>query len=609
MLTHGLRRCSIVSAASLLALAGLNPALANGPEVLDRVPSNAAMIGVVNNLQDSLTKVENFSKALNLPTPEGEEDPIADMKAILETPGLNKSGSVAIFVLADAEGKIDFESGEEPDALALIPVSDFKAFVMALGAEGSEGTVSVQIDENEQFVKSIGSGYAVMGKSKLLIEKFEGKSGNTGAHTKALGSFGASVLDSADAIFFADVDVLKPAIEKATEEMGSQAEMMSAMAGAQGEQAKAGIAIFQQVFANFGRDGETGMFVVDFTDKGVKLDVAAQFKEGSELAGFFSESGSSSKLLKSLPSQSFLFAGAVDTKVAGVRKILKNIAAMNAKAAKASGDTASAGTIATMLAQSENVDGLAFSMGANPAAMMGGGLLTNTTMFIATSDPAAYLAATQKALTGMNGTQVAGMKYTTEYKSKAVTIGGVDIDTWSTAIEPNPDDPNGMQIQMVQSMIFGPGGIGGMHAITEGGLVSTMSQNTPLMTSALEASKSGKGLADNALLKEAQKGLPEGRIFEVYLGTKAILDSVAGIMSMMGGAAEFTVPEQVSPVAMAGSAKQGGFAFHLFVPTDVVAALAEISKSMEAADQGDDMDMEEDEEAPAKDDAGANPRF
>ncbi len=609
MLMHGLRGCSVVSAAVLVAMAGVNPALANGPEVLDRVPQNAAMVGVVNNLQETLASLESFATAMNDPFPEGEENPIASMKALLATPGLDKNGSVAVFVLPGADGTIDFESGEEPEGLILIPVSDFDAFSTALGGSGSDGTIAIKIENEEQFVKRAGTGYAVMGKSKLLVDTFDPKGGNAGFHRKSMGAIGASVVESADAVFFADITVLSPAIDKASEQMASQGEMVAGMAGAQGEQAKLGIEMIGQVLSNFSRDGETGMIVVDFSDEGVGIDVAAHFKEGSELAGFFDESGSSGRLLKSLPPQAFLLAGAIDTKVSAVKKILKNISAGNAQAADGAGEATSGGTIATMLAQAEKVDGYAFSMGANPAAMMGGGLLTNTTMYVATADAPGYLKATQQALTGMNDAKVAGMTYTSEYKSKAVTINGVDVDTWSTTIEPNPDDPNGMQMQMVQSMIFGPGGIGGMHAVTEGGLVSTMSQNTPLMAAALEAVKSGKGLGDDKSLKLAQGGLPKGRFFELYLGTKSLLDIASSAMMMMGGAAEFTVPAEVSPIAIAGSSAKNGMSFHMFVPKDVVATLTNIANTMKAADEGDDMEMEEEEDAPMKDEDGANPRF
>jgi hypothetical protein len=144
-----------------------------------------------------------------------------------------------------------------------------------------------------------------------------------------------------------------------------------------------------------------------------------------------------------------------------------------------------------------------------------------------------------------------------------------------------------------------------MIAPVESGVVMTMSKNTPLMTTAIEAAKSGKGLADDAQIKEVQSHLPSGRMFEMYLGTKSIMETINGFMGMFGGGAEIKVPAKVSPIGMAAGVEGGGVDFRIFVPTDVIETVAAAIKEAQQMDEGGDED-EPAGEKPAKESA---PRF
>ena len=106
-------------------------------------------------------------------------------------------------------------------------------------------------------------------------------------------------------------------------------------------------------------------------------------------------------------------------------------------------------------------------------------------------------------------------------------------------------------------------------------------------------------------MAEIQANLPKDRVFELYLGTKSIMDSVAGLMQMAGGEATFVAPANVSPIAIAGTAGKGGMAMHLFLTADVIKAMSEIRTQMDAAGGGD----EEPVEAGDKKGEPATPRF
>ena len=57
----------------------------------------------------------------------------------------------------------------------------------------------------------------------------------------------------------------------------------------------------------------------------LKLEAGAQFKEGSEFAGYLEGKGRSSPLMGTLPQQDFLLALAMDTSSPGFKKIAKKI--------------------------------------------------------------------------------------------------------------------------------------------------------------------------------------------------------------------------------------------------------------------------------------------
>jgi hypothetical protein len=251
----------------------------------------------------------------------------------------------------------------------------------------------------------------------------------------------------------------------------------------------------------------------------------------------------------------------------------------------------------------ENLDGTAFCIGAAPGGIMGG-LFTNASTYQKSAKASDLRQAARTMIEQMNGKSMMGMKVTSEYSPAASTIAGVEVDSWSTAMMPDPNDPNGMQAQMMMNMIFGAGGMGGMSAVVGDGVVGTMSQNTKLMGKAIAAAKGDGGLSSNADIKAISSKLPGKRVFEMYLGSKAIMENIESFAMMAGGEAEMNLPTDLQPVALAATASGGGMGMHLFIPSSFMKAVQSLS---EMAGPGMDEPMD-DMGGDAGDDAG-NPRF
>jgi len=589
-------RTAMLSAGLLFALAGT--ALADVPAVLDRVPANAGMVIAVRNMEQTKDRMESMSKKLNAPMDQGGDDnPLNMAKKLLGTAGLNKTGSMAVVMMPGDNGQMELEGEEgKENAFILVPVSDYSAFAKGMGATDAAGVSAITVDEKPAFLKDIGGGYAAMGPSKDRIGAFEGKPGNQATHVKSLGKAGAQIADRSDVLFVMNVAAFKTQIDEGVAKMKEETNDMVEMAGPQGEQLKGMIGVMQGIAESFARDGQVGIAGLGLGEAGVSIDFGAQFKEGSDSAKMLSNTGNASSFLARLPAQPFLMAFAMDMTNPGVKNFMK---AMNK-----AGEQNPMGVGLGNLKDVEKLNGMAMVMGASKGGIMGG-LFANTTTFISTADPKAYVASLQDTMKEMNGKEVEGIKFSTEYKPAEADVAGVKADTWTMSMEADEENPQAGMIGMMQQMMFGPEGPGGMLAPVENGVVMSMSKNTPLFTSAVEAGKSGNGLANEAMIKDVQAQLPNNRMFEFYLGTKSIMEAINGAMGMMGGGAQMKVPAKVSHIGMAAGAEGGGVDFRIFVPTDVIETIAAAAKEMQQMEEGEDEEGGDGEAAPAD----SKPRF
>jgi hypothetical protein len=154
----------------------------------------------------------------------------------------------------------------------------------------------------------------------------------------------------------------------------------------------------------------------------------------------------------------------------------------------------------------------------------------------------------------------------------------------------DPNNPGAMQAQQIQMLMFGMGGgPAGYTAKVDGGVVTTLAQNTPLMTATLDSVKSGKGLGSADDVTTLAKKLPEGRTFEAFIGIKSILDTVGGLMAMMGGGPQMQFPDKIMPVALGGTTDKGGVQLRVVVPNDVIKTVSQVAQQMQGEMGGDGM--------------------
>lgn len=562
------------------------------PAALDRVPAEAPLMISMRNVGSFVTNVEAFTKKL---PKMGRNDPMAGIKElrdVLALPGVNSEGSAAIAIMSVG----DEEKGED-HSVAIVPVKDYAAFAKALGGTGS-GTEEVKYSGEKFSIKSLEGGFAALGKNKALVEKFAGKAGNGAAIDKMLGANGKAASEGKDAVIIANLPALAPNIKKGMEGARQQMKEMAAMGGQAADAAKGNIAMMEWMETGLTRDGQAGVMGVNLGEKGITLDLAGQFKEGSEWGTYFTGKAKGGALAGLLPNDAYLFAFVIDSSSAGLKKLVGKMGAMQK-------EMGGAGMFGDMnpTAMFEKADAVGFFMGESPAPI--GGLLLNTGMVVRSSDAAGIMKDQVALMKAANGKSQGGITMATTIKEGSDKVGELAVTEWGMKMQADPNNPAGAQIAQIQAMIFGPQGMGGYMAAGDGSMVMTYSKNKDLVGKLAASAKSGAGLSSEAGVKMVGAELPKDRSMEGYIGIKSILNTAQGFMGMMGGG-NFVVPESIPPVGFGGTTDNAGVRAAMYVPMDVIKAFADLGKSMGGGGGEEPMDEEKGHEE--KDGAG-QPKF
>lgn len=581
-------------------LAGAPAALAALPDVADRVPANAQIVITLDNLESFMSQMGAIEKLFN--NGEASEDgPLAELEKIRGAQGLKKDGAVAMVVMPGADGKPAMSEDQPPQMVVLVPVTDFKAFVTGFEGHAQGAVTAITIDGSEAFAKDIGGGYALMSDQQALVESFPDAKGQREGHLARAGARGRDIIDRSSLVVLADIQGLKPVLQDGVNMMKEQAEAMSGMAGMgdagaddeAADKAKESAKVFTDMTEAFMRDGRTAVAGISLAGGHVVMHFGAQFKENTPLAGTFAAAGNCAPLLNKLPATPFILAYGMDMSSPEFRKVMTDLQKLQAEQGMGEINRLMSGV-------AEGATGGSFIMGFNPMALMGGGLFINSAQYTATKDSATLMGAAKEATLALNGKETEVGTFTTSYEADAVEVSGVKASKATMKITPGADtDP---MVGQMMAMMMGPTQqIETLSAPVEGGIVTALSNNPPLLASAIEAAKSGKGLGADEGVKTVRELLPNNRVMEAFLGTKSILDSVGPFLAMAGVAEELKVPASMNPMGFAMTSGEGGMSMTMVIPADNLKAFADIAQQMQAMQGGD---------APADDKGdGAAPAF
>lgn len=536
------------------------PALAGLPAIFDRVPAEATVVLVTQNLDELDKGVADLLAASGLP-------PLGTPSALLERIGLNKGIDMSR-PLAIALMPGDLE-GDTPPAVIFIPTNNFAAMMDALDAEEDGDLYTFVVDTGETlFARAGGGGYAIVGPMRETVAAVDGHGGNLAAHESHIGSVGARL--SEDSHF--SVVVKKPMLDLLQEFLAEKVKSGIDDIGEQGEdaeqlqlQAEQAAQMIQSMFG----DATDIVLGIRADETGLSFDLAVDFDPDSEFGDLFDSAGDSSKYLGKLPNQPFLFAYAGDYATPAIGKVFAMLASLNDDMHL--DGAMEFGFIKKML---DLAQGQAVAVFVNPGGLMGG-LLANTISYSAAKDPNALLLEIRKVAEQMNGQ--AGLDF--NYEPDATEVDGVSADRYSISMNPGEDGGplGGMMVQQAVAMLFGPSGISGYYAPGKAGVYQTLSKKIDLLRDALAAEDGQNPLTNNPLLASVSQRLPRQRTFEMYLGIQSVVEQALQTMAIFGMQMDVDVPPQLAPIGVAGTTAESAGRISAFVPSPVIKMIAQIA--------------------------------
>ena len=555
---------------TVFALAGL-PASADLPGVLDHVPGDSALVLLINNPSSIQEKVGAFAGAINQPQIAAQVAMGAGM--LMAFPGLDATGTIAL-VIPEA-----FDPNEdEPEPVLLIPVTDYGMLAAGFGGTGN-GTEAVQppFAEGETVhIRDNGDGYMLVAQEPGLLDAFG--AGNMASHEMHWGAIGDQLAGESDIIAMSNIQALAPTFAPMIDEGFEQMAMFSAMAG---PQAGDPVGTLKPIVENFVRDASAGFITVSVSGAGVSFDLAANFKDGSELAGLFAEGGDSAGIMEHLPDMPHLAAGAFDTSASGIRHIL--VEGTKMQLAQMGADAGPASDWLDM------IEGTGFVVGVSQGGMMGG-MLLNTTMFMQGDDSASMLQAAKAAHLAADGNELPVGKMATTWEDGAGPDGAAK---WTLNMQPDPANPAAQQMQMANMMMYGASGMpAGFYAPSDNGVVQTFSTtNNKLLTDAIAAANDGGGLGTRASIAAESEHLHSNRVGEFYISAGDALNTALPMIAMFAGPVNIEVPQDLPPLAMSAAVDAGGVSGRLWLNSQTIAKLIELGEAFEGmGEDGGDFD-------------------
>lgn len=596
-------------------------------QVLEQVPSDAFAVFEIKSLDGMNTKVAKMAKTFGLDEMNPDfKDPLA---AMLEkghiSKGVDKSGDAALAMFLPEKHKKDEKRAEgekvkkltpeqeeekeekagknnaaahheEPVAVALVPVTDYEAFLgnfkKADKAEAG-GDISAVQDPDEagktMYIAHRGK-YAFMSDKKGRLE-----SKHVGIK---LAGAALHEMDSKDAVFFFNMPLLR---ERAIPEIKEhRKEWIAEMHKAIADQApfKPYEAVLDTLVNEgldtaeaFLNDADAIVFSVNLSDAGFAggslVDFKADSKYGKTVASL---KAGPTPLLAGLPDKKYFFFGgaSVDPKVFG--EIVGNALDPIIKSLNdAHNDTGK--KIASMLETAKTVYSSADHSAVGlvmPTKALGQESLLQE-IAIVNGDSKVIAEGEKKMLVEANDMmglmpQNAGMKTKIVFGADK-NIDGVTLSGYTTKFEFDENDPKGMQAQQMMAMLYGPNGIGGAFgAVNAKTFIITQGASDELLKEAVGAATDGKDvLSDTAGVKLVASELPKRPIVVYYVALDNIVGTAVRYAQGFGVPIKMKLPPNLAPIGVSIGVEDASLRMDGFLPTSTVQSL--ISAGIQAYTQ------------------------
>jgi hypothetical protein len=559
---------------AVVALAMFFAASATRAQVLPLVPSEALVVIKIKNIQDVSSKIATLSQQWGLANIRPElNDPLGTLLTVGGLgPGLNRNGEAAIAIMKPAAG------AGEPDVVVLVPVSDFKAFAGALPNAAPEGELTMFNPGGKAVYAANWGQYAAVSPQKELLAK-------KGGGLKATG-VAAKELDTKDVTVYANLKAIRgdvlPLIQQNKGQMlDGIAQAMAQAPGANPKYApvmKAYLGQFVNTAEGFLRDADAATFGIALSKEGISTTLLGEF-EPSSYSGkaVTAMKNSNASFTAGLPQgKYFMFGGFVVDQtsvqllndfIAPIEKEIQNLGADGKPLLE---------YVASMRDYMAATKQANFGMVAPAAAaIQQQGAIQIVTLL--NGDSAKLIAAQKRMLSVQDEIMkvtAGGLAGKTTVTPSAKTIDGVTLDQFKTSFIGTPKTPEEQQALFIMQMLYGQGGMTGYTgAVGADKVLGVVGANDALLTSAVQAAKSGADELAKGPTESVLKALPPSRRAAIFVSVDTIASTVLDVMAMRGMPGGVKLPPNLPPLAAAIATDGTAVRMDGYIPAQTVQAL------------------------------------
>ncbi|HYE21355.1 MAG TPA: hypothetical protein VEA69_23110, partial [Tepidisphaeraceae bacterium] len=543
-------RGAAVVACAVAALVGTG---ANA-QVLPLLPSESLVVIKVNNLQAVSDKAAGLIKDWGLDQMRPElTDPLGSVLTMTGMgAGLDKAGEVGVAIMPPNQAAAGGRQGP-PDFLALVPVTDYKAFIGALPKATTEGELTtIKAGGRPVFVTNWGKYAAVSPNQALATTKGQGIVPPPAS---------AKELATKDVVVFANFkeirkialpqfQMMKPFILAQMNQGMQQAPnanpQMTAMVSAYMGQILSGVETFMT-------DADGVTFGITLDKDGISTTLLTDFSPGSYLGkAVAGAKNTGDSLTGGLPAGKYMIYGGMvfsPNSAAMFNDFLGPIE----KAVAGAGDAGK--PAAAYFAATRDFMGavrqMNFGLMAPPAnALQGGGFVQGVSVMTGDADK---LAAAMKTISDNSTAMMAasGMGNIKTVVTPGAQVGAATLDKYATTYG-EPQNAQEQQMSVFMEMIYGKGGPSGyVGKVAADKMIQTIGGGEALAASAVQAvgqnaDPIAQGAAANVLAK-----LPKERVAVMFVAVDQIATTVLDVMAAKGVPGGVKLPPNLPPVGAA----------------------------------------------------------
>ena len=567
---------SLLMLAMLLSIGG-NVARA---QALKQLPANPFVVIKFNNVEQLNQKIGALTQKLGLANIDPSfADPLGALKQSLNlNEAFNAKSDFAIAFYEPPQGT------DEPRVVALVPVTDYKAFIGGLPngkADGEIATFTLPDDDDQMFAANWGSYAAITDQAAkdLLAQKPAG--------VEVTGAAAQKQVEAQDVIVFVNMPAIKTRYAKDWQQVREQGL-------AQTEQelqndpnlpkafAPALKAVVGQAFSFVDQllnDGQAATFGVTVSEKGINLTGLAEFTPDSNLGQTIASfKNSEEPLIAGLPNRKYFSYGGLISDPAAASKFMESVVGPVRKELEATGDQGKpfidlVDSIRTMAGA---VQGMSFGYVA-PQGNPGQEPVIQQ-VFVTTGKAEEIAAAHKQQLQAMASMfalvpEVQG-KVNFNVQPAAKTVDGVALDQITMEMKLDPNSPETAHAQQMMQMMYGAQGMTGFTGTVDPQTNVTVFGAEALVNEAVAAAKGKENALTQAPNVQAVAAeLPKSRVLVNYIAMDNIINTTLQFMGQFGFPMNVKLPPDMPPIGMTLATEGSAARFDVHISSDLIQQL------------------------------------